>query len=99
MIYEGIMAYVHLHENIDKMNPDLMSEEEIRKLTDLFDFQPLFQNVLNYQVSHHRRVNPQCDTKHLIIVIFEFIQLMEDLRGTTECAMTNMKQGQLMRSY
>ena len=62
MIYEGIMAYVHLHENIDKMNPDLMSEEEIRKLTDLFDFHPLFQNVLNYQVSHNRGVYSNCDT-------------------------------------
>jgi len=87
------MAYDHLHVKIDKMNSDLMSDEEIRKLTDLFDFHPVYQKVLNYQVSHLRGVDPNCDTKHLTKVIFEAIQFMEDMRGTTECAMAKMKPG------
>ena len=41
------MAYDHLHVKIDKMNSDLMSDEEIRKLTDLFDFHPVYQKVLS----------------------------------------------------
>ena len=35
------------HVSMDKMNPQLMSQEEIQKLTDLFDFHPVYQKVLS----------------------------------------------------